>query len=146
MAEWKAGPGFRDRYDEIKKVNLAIKAMNKEDKVSWLTDAIRRSPVLYGAAVLGLPAVLLRRPVDGRPLASFLVAALLLGVVFIHRGFFPYYIASAEPFLAVPASWGLVSIPWAFAAVLSRVWGAPAARWTGATLGGVLSLTLVVRK
>ena len=36
LAEWQAGPGFRDRYDEIKKVNLAIKAMNQEDKVSWL--------------------------------------------------------------------------------------------------------------
>ena len=36
IAEWKPGPGFRDRYEEIKKVNLAIKAMNEEDKLYWL--------------------------------------------------------------------------------------------------------------
>ena len=36
LAEWKPGPGFRDRYEEIKKVNLAIKALNEEDKLSWL--------------------------------------------------------------------------------------------------------------
>ena len=36
LAEWKPGPGFKDRYKDIKKVNQAIKEMNEEDKVSWL--------------------------------------------------------------------------------------------------------------
>ena len=36
LAEWKPGPGFKNRYKDIKKVNLAIKEMNEEDKVSWL--------------------------------------------------------------------------------------------------------------
>ena len=36
LAEWKPEPGFRDRYEEIKQVNLAIKALNEKDKLSWL--------------------------------------------------------------------------------------------------------------
>ena len=36
LAEWKPGPGFKDKYQDIKKVNLAIKAMNEDDNLSWL--------------------------------------------------------------------------------------------------------------
>jgi len=81
------------------------------DKTGWLAEAVRRSPVLYLGAAAGVPAAVLRRSVDGRVLASACVAAVLLGVIFVHRGFFPYYIASVEPFLALPAAWGLASLP-----------------------------------
>ena len=36
LAEWVPRPGFRDRYETIKQVNLAIKAMNEEEQLSWL--------------------------------------------------------------------------------------------------------------
>ena len=36
LAEWEPGPGFKDKYQDIKKVNLAIKAMNEDDNLSWL--------------------------------------------------------------------------------------------------------------
>ncbi len=78
-----------------------------DDKATWLWEAVHRAPLLYLSAVPGLVVALVRRAKDGRILASALVGATLLGTIFIHRGFFPYYIASIEPFLALPAAWGL---------------------------------------
>ena len=36
LAEWVPKPGFQDRYQAIKKINLAVKALNEEEQVSWL--------------------------------------------------------------------------------------------------------------
>ena len=36
LAEWVPKPGFMNRYKTIKQVNLAIKAMNEEEQLSWL--------------------------------------------------------------------------------------------------------------
>ena len=92
-----------------------------DEKTAWLTEAVQRSPLLYLGALAGVPAMLLRRSEDGRPLASFCVAAVMLGVIFVHRGFFPYYISSVEPFLALPAAWGLLSLPWGLVSVATRI-------------------------
>ena len=36
LAEWVPKPGFQDRYQAIKEINLAVKALNEEEQVSWL--------------------------------------------------------------------------------------------------------------
>ena len=36
LAEWVPRPGFKNRYKVIKQVNLEVKAMNEEEKLSWL--------------------------------------------------------------------------------------------------------------
>ena len=95
------------------------------EKTGWLAEAVLRSPALYFGALLGLPILVLRRRVDGRGLASLCVAALMLGVIVIHRGFFPYYIASVEPFLLLPAAWGFASIPLLASSLGNRLWSKP---------------------
>ena len=36
LAEWVPRPGFQDRYDAIKQVNLEVKAMNEAEQLSWI--------------------------------------------------------------------------------------------------------------
>jgi len=105
-----------------------------DDKVTWLATAVQRAPVLWLAAPVGLLISLFRR--DGRVAASALVAAALVGVMPIHRGFFPYYISSIEPLLALPAAEALVSLGAAFAAIkpLGRAAGPLGAAAVGALL------------
>jgi len=95
--------------------------VSTDDKWKWLTEAFERDPVLFvGAGLAVIPALLLRKR-DGRPLASLMVGAVMLGVLYIHRGYFPYYIASALPFFALPAALGFLSLAGGIAWLLTRL-------------------------
>ena len=80
------------------------------EKRGWLKQAFDRAPLLYVGASIGLLFAAWRARRDGRVLASACVAAVMLGVIGVHRGFFPYYIASIEPFLALPAALAVLSV------------------------------------
>ncbi|HCP48296.1 MAG TPA: hypothetical protein DIU15_19815 [Deltaproteobacteria bacterium] len=92
-----------------------------DDKWKWLTEAVERDPVLFGGAALAILPALWWRGRDGRPLACLIVGATMLGVIELHRGYFPYYIASALPFFALPAAFGMLRIASAIAWALSRL-------------------------
>ncbi len=109
----------------------------RSDKIAWLTQAIDRAPLLYAAAPLGLLVGAVRARTDGRVLASALVAAVMLGVLPVHRGFFPYYIASIEPLLALPAALGVLAV----GAALARLLG-PIRVPQGPVVGAVAALAL----
>jgi len=72
-----------------------------EDKTEALGVAVALSPLLWGSAAVGL--LLAAIGVRGRPqLAAVGVLSLcMLATIFVHRGFFMYYIASFEPYLAL---------------------------------------------
>jgi hypothetical protein len=72
-----------------------------EDKKQALGLALGLSPLLWGCAAVGL--LMAGIGVRGRPqLAAVGVLSLcMLATIFVHRGFFMYYIASFEPYLAL---------------------------------------------
>lgn len=105
-----------------------------EDKVAWLGEAIQSAPLLWGGAAVGLVLAVPRARRDGRILASALVGAVLVAVIAIHRGFFPYYIASIEPLLALPAALTVVTLASAVARLVPR---------RSTLVAGLLALSLV---
>lgn len=77
-------------------------------KSGWLQNAIERAPALW---LLAGPGVLIAAIRKNRPtLAVGIVAVALVAVFPLHRGFFPYYIASIEPLLALPAAESLLAL------------------------------------
>lgn len=79
-----------------------------EQKGRWLQDAVERAPALWLLAVPGVVIAAVRKT---RPtLAIGIVGIALVAVFPIHRGFFPYYIASIEPLLALPAAETLLAL------------------------------------
>lgn len=120
-----------------------------EDKRAWFSQAVHRAPILYVGGALGLVIAGLRARTDGRVFASALVALVMYGVMPFHRGFFPYYIASIEPLLALPAALALLTVTDAVAGVLSRARiprGATATVLTLAALGAALNHQLPALK
>jgi|GEM_PF-1277499 len=123
-----------------------------EDKTKWLAQAVQRAPLLYGASAVGLLVSAWRAwrgPQDGRVLASALVGATMLGVIAVHRGFFPYYIASIEPLLALPAALAVLTAADGVGRVLEKARvprGLTVAALTLAMLGGALHHQLPVLK
>jgi len=112
-----------------------------EDKRAWLGQAVHRAPVLYVGGGLGLVIAAVRARTDGRVFASALVALTMYGVMPIHRGFFPYYIASIEPLLALPAALAVLTVANGIAGLLLRARiprNATVALVTIAVLGGAL--------
>ena len=74
------------------------------NKVRSLGQAVEMAPVLWGAGALGLCVALWqarRRPMW---LASAAILAVMLSTISFHRGFFLYYIASFEPYVALLAA------------------------------------------
>jgi len=98
-----------------------------EQKGKWLLDAYERAPLLWTLAGPGFLVAVVRKV---RPtVAVGFVAIALLAVFPIHRGFFPYYIASIEPLLALPAAEALLALG-ALGARLGGLAGRP--RWGAA--------------
>jgi len=87
-------------------------------KAQWLWDVVGRALPLYALALVGIPVAARRG--EGRTFALGIVALVMLGVIFVHRGFFPYYIASIAPLLAVPAARGTTAIAGGVVTLLSR--------------------------
>lgn len=71
--------------------------------------AARRAPVLYVALIPGVWLAWTRRRSNGQLLAVAAASLVMASTVFVHRGFFLYFIASFEPYLAVIAGAGLVA-------------------------------------
>ncbi|MCO4769637.1 MAG: hypothetical protein KDA24_06355 [Deltaproteobacteria bacterium] len=91
------------------------------EKMGWLAQARAGAPLLYAAAIPGVFLAAWRARTDGRVLASALVAVAMYGVLPVHRGYFPYYIASIEPFLALPAALTVVTFADLMGRALARV-------------------------
>jgi hypothetical protein len=106
-------------------------------KASWLWDVMGRALPLYGLGLVGIGVAAYRR--EGRTLALGIVALVMLGVIFVHRGFFPYYIASIAPLLAVPAARGTTALAGGLAALAA--YGVPRP-W--AVRAGVLPVALAL--
>lgn len=94
------------------------------EKGKWLLDAYERAPLLWTLAGPGFVIAMVRRV---RPtVAVGFVGLALLAVFPIHRGFFPYYLASIEPLLALPAAEALLALG-ALGARIGGLVGGP--RW-----------------
>lgn len=111
-------------------IDLGTKAM-------WLWDVMGRALPLYALALVGTGVA--ARGGEGRTLALGLVALVMLGVIFVHRGFFPYYIASIAPVLAVPAARGATALGGGLATIAARALARP---W--AVRAGVLPVVLAL--
>lgn len=92
-------------------IDLGTKAM-------WLWDVVGRALPLYVLALVGIPVAAVQR--EGRTLALGIVGLVMIGVIFVHRGYFPYYIASIAPLLAVPAARGATAIGGGLSMLLTR--------------------------
>ena len=97
--------------------NLTAAASNAFDKPRSLkinlgawAKAFDRAPLLYLGLIPGV-VVALRRMRENGQLAAMVAASLVMGsTIFYHRGFYMYFIASFEPYLAVVAGAGLVAL------------------------------------
>ena len=77
-------------------------------KLGWLRDCVVQAPLLWTAALPGFVLVIRRAMRGYRAEGTAAIAGLfLLTSIGWHRGFFPYFIASFEPLLAVPAAYAL---------------------------------------
>jgi len=115
------GGGFVTRNIATARNTAFGGGVSDQDKLKWLTEALERDPVLFAGAALAVVPALWWRKRDGRPLALLIVGATMLGVLYVHRGYFPYYIASALPFFALPAAFGLLRMAAGIAALLGRL-------------------------
>jgi hypothetical protein len=96
------------------------------DKLSNLAASFDRAPALWGMAVVGSLWSLWQARRRPGYLASLLVAAVMVSTIFIHRGYWTYFIASFCPYLALLAA--------AAVGGLCRALHARLGAWAGALL------------
>jgi len=82
-----------------------------DKKARGLWKQVQDSPVLYVAAVAGLGVAVARQRRRPQALACVVVSLVLLSTIFVHRGFWHYYVASLEPFHALVAA-SLLGLLW----------------------------------
>ncbi len=75
--------------------------------IGALRIAGRMAEPLYWGAALGLVPAIARARRQPRALAAAVVLLVMLATMFVHRGFFLYFIASFEPYAAIVAGAGL---------------------------------------
>ena len=83
-------------------ISIAIETRTNAD-MDRLAQALERAPLLYalaGAGALFCVATARRRPVIA---AATTAAIAMVCTIFVHRGYRTYFIASFEPYLAIPA-------------------------------------------
>lgn len=139
MGAWYALLGALNAEQEIVSTNLSRAAANAfaepralSQKLEWWGRAAARGQLLYTAVPVGLLVAVVRARRSGLLLAVAAVCLVMGCTVFVHRGFYMYFIASFEPYLAVLAAGGLV-IP-----------AVAAARSFGPRGAAVLATTLTV--
>jgi len=86
-----------------KRTAFGLSDFTLQDKLEILAQALERAPLLYalaGAGALFCVATARRRPVIA---AATTAAIAMVCTIFVHRGYRTYFIASFEPYLAIPA-------------------------------------------
>jgi len=106
-------------------------------KTKPLWGAVRFGPALWGFAGLGLVLAVATPRRHPRLVAASVAGLVMLATIFVHRGFFLYYVASIEPLVAVVAG---VPVGLALAALSRRVHPGAAAAVALVALLGVANL------
>lgn len=122
IAAWYAGMGLlTGRGASYVGANLQSAARTAwaahpglDEQLRTLGEAAGLAPVLWVAWPLGVVLAIPRRLRAPRVLASATVGLTLLSTLTIHRGFFNYFVANLEPYLALAGGHAAVSLagPW----------------------------------
>jgi hypothetical protein len=96
-------------------------------KWRWVTQNASISSTLYWLAPLGLVAAAVRARRAPAVLGVAVMGAVMASTIFVHRGFFLYYIASMEPYFALPVAAGAAAGAAALASRIGRPTLFPAA-------------------
>jgi len=114
MAAWYGLLAALNAQDEMVSSNLSQAAANAfseprplSQKLEWWSRAAARGPMLYVALPAGLLVAVTRARASGLPLAIAAVCLVMGSTVFVHRGFYMYFIASFEPYLAILGGAGI---------------------------------------
>jgi hypothetical protein len=98
-----AGAGFVSQNLDSAVVTAFAEKRALSTKLKSLGMAAQSAWPLYGLATLGIASAVLRGRRAPRVLAIAVLGLAMLSTVTVHRGYFMYFIASNEPYLAVPA-------------------------------------------
>ncbi len=141
VALWYGFLHWQNSGGEVVGTNLSLAATNAFDNPRPVSTnlkawgmAANRAPVLYLGLLPGGWLAIRRSRDNGQLLAMAAAALVMASTIFFHRGFFMYFIASFEPYLAVVSGAGLV---W----LLRRI---PQAQARRAATGVIVVLALAV--
>ena len=97
------GNAFVERQMSAAATTAFANPPSVDSKLKSIGTAVQRAPVLYYLGGAGAATALPLAKRNPRQFAALGLAAGMASTIFWHRGFFMYYIASMEPYLAVLA-------------------------------------------
>jgi hypothetical protein len=104
MALLRQDPGFVAKQIDTATRTAFNPSTSMADKWSNLTDAIGRAPVLWAMAGAGGLWSLGRGRKRPANLAALVLTLTMVGTIFVHRGYWSYFIASFSPYVALLAA------------------------------------------